>query len=35
MLSVVEDPGDFKKFNLSQATQKGLIARGITALFPV
>lgn len=30
-----ENLGDFKKFNLSQATQKNLISRGITALFPV
>ena len=30
-----ENPGDFKKFDLLPATQKVLIARGITALFPV
>lgn len=30
-----DNPGDFKKFNLSAATQKNLTDRGITSLFPV
>jgi len=30
-----DNPGDFNKFELGIATQKNLIARGITALFPV
>ncbi len=30
-----DNPGDFRKFDIGLATQKNLIARGITALFAV